>query len=139
MLCVFRPDASVPLRLARNVLVPFGPLIAVIVLGNTVLAESVALLLLKLAMAWFFCSLVLVPALLFRAESSPGSSSDRDGDGGGGPHEPPPRDPSPARIPLLDAEQSTDRVRDHGRRRRGWPGRRTAREPERAPSPKAHG
>lgn len=136
---MFRPDASVPLRFARSVLVPFGPLIVAIVLGNTVLAESVALLLLKLAMAWFFCSLVLVPALLFRAESSPGSSTDRDGDGGGGPHEPPSRDPGPAGIPLPDAEQSSDRVRDHGRRRRGRPGRRTAREPERAPSPNAHG
>jgi hypothetical protein len=136
--CVFRPHASLPLRFARTVLVPFGPLIVAIVLGSSGLAEPVALLLIRLAMAWFFCSLILVPALLFRAESSPGPSTDEDGDGSGGPQEPPSRNPGPAGIPLADAEQSSVRVRDHVRRKRRWPRRRTAREPEPASSPKVH-
>jgi hypothetical protein len=130
---VFRPDASLRLRFARTVLVPFGPLIVAIVLGSLGLAEPVALLLIRLAMAWFFCSLILVPALLFRAEPSPGSSTGEGGDGSGGPQGPPSRDPGPAGIPLPDAEQSSERVRDHVRRKRRWPRRRTAREPEPAP------
>ena len=99
-------------------LVPYGPLIVAIVLGTSrTLPEPVAMFLITLAMAWFVCSLILVPALLFRAES-PGSSTDDPGDGSGGPREPPSRDPGPAGIPLPDAEQATERVRDHVRRKR---------------------
>ena len=139
--CVFRPDASLPLRFARTVLVPFGPLIVVITLGSSVrlgVSEQVFGFLVLGAMAWFFCSLIIVPALLFRAESSPGSSTDEDGGGSGGPREPPSRDPGPARIPLPDGEQSSERVRDHVRGERRWPRRRTAHEPQPASSPKVH-
>jgi hypothetical protein len=139
---VFRPDANLAQRFARSVLVPFGPLIVTIVFVNLAplpLPESVAGWLILLATAWFFCSLILVPALLFRAESSPGSSAGDDGDGGGGPQEPPSRGPGPAGIPLQDAEQSSRRVRDHVRRNRRWPRPRTAREPRPAQSPKVHG
>ena len=45
--CVFRPNASLPLRFARTVLVPFGPLIVAIVLGSSGLAEPVAMLLIR--------------------------------------------------------------------------------------------
>ena len=137
---MFRPDANLPQRLARSVLVPFGPLIVVIALANLgALSESVGKLLFLVAMAWFFCSLVLVPALLFRAESSPGSSTDEDGGGSGGSRKPPSRGPGPGGIPLPDAEQSRERVRDHVRRPRRWPRRRTAREPEPASPPKVPG
>jgi len=125
------------------VLVPFGPLIVVIVLGSFLgrsvrLGEQVFGLLITAAMAWFFCSLILVPALLFRAEASPGSSADDDGGGSGGPREPPSHDLGPAGIPLPDAAPSGERVRDHVRRERRWPRRRVAREPEPASSPKVH-
>ncbi|MBV8945871.1 MAG: hypothetical protein JO286_12360 [Solirubrobacterales bacterium] len=133
---MFRPDANLPMRLGRTVLIPFGPLIVVIALASSrELTESVAGPLLLIAMAWFFCSLILVPALLFRADAPPGSSTDEDGGGSGGPQEPPSRDPGPGGIPLPDAEQSSERVRDHVRRKRRWP-RRTAREPVPASSPK---
>jgi hypothetical protein len=122
------------------VLVPFGPLIAVVVAGSFFRnsdgsGEQAYGLLIMGGIGWFICSLIVVPALLFRAESPPGSSEDDDGDGGGGPQEPSSGDPGPAGIPLLDAEQSSERIRDHVRRKRPWPGRRTAREPERTSSP----
>jgi len=111
-----------------------------IVLGDSgAMPEHVAVFLLLVGMGWFFCSLIIVPALLFRAESSPGSSPDGPGDGSGGPQEPPSRDPGPAGIPLPDAEQSSKRVRDHVRHERRWPRRRTAREPGPASPPKVHG
>jgi len=130
------------MRFARTVLIPFGPLVVVIVLVNVLgssvrLGEQVFGILITAAMAWFFCSLILVPALLFRAESSPGSSTDDEGGGSGGPREPPSHDPGPGGIPLPDAEQSSERVRDHVRRKRRWP-RRTAREARPASSPKVH-
>ena len=114
-------------------LVPSGPLILAVALGSSgALPEPVAQLLALLAMVWFFCALILVPALLFRPDSSPGSSTDEDG-GGSRPPEPPSRDPGPGGIPLPDAEQSSERVRDHVRRKRPWPRRRPVREPERMP------
>jgi hypothetical protein len=141
---MFRADASLPLRFARSVLVPFGPLITVIGLGSFLghvvrLGEQAYGLLIIAAMAWFFCSLILVPALLFRAESSPGSSTDDGGGGGGGPPEPPSRDPGPGGTPLPDAAQSSERVRDHVRRKHRWPRRRTEPEPEPACPPKVRG
>ncbi|MBV9338293.1 MAG: hypothetical protein JO262_05020 [Solirubrobacterales bacterium] len=137
---MFRPHASFPLRFARTVLVPSGPLIVAIGFGTSgALSESVAKLLLLLTMAWFFCSLILVPALLFRPEPSRGSSTDDDGGGSGGPREPPSRDPGPGGIPLPDAQQSSERVRDHVRRKRTWLRRRTAREPEPVRAPKVRG
>jgi hypothetical protein len=118
------------------VLVPSGPLILAIILANWAsLSEPVAQLVVMLATVWFLCSLVLVPALLFREEPSPGSSADEDGGGSGGPPKSPSRDPDPGGIPLPDAEQSSERVRDHVRRRRRSL-RRTAREPDPARSPK---
>ena len=129
---MFRPEASLPLRLARTVLIPFGPLIVAVILVNLgALTEPVAKTFMLVAMAWFFCSLILVPALLFKAESSPGSSMDGDGGGGGSPPVPPSRDPDPGGIPLPDAEQSSERLRDHVRAKRRWPRRRAAREPAR--------
>ena len=139
---MFAPDASLGLRIARTVFVPFGPLIVVIVLASARVfsdgSEGLAKLLFLVSLAWFFCSLILVPALLFRAEPSPGSPTDEDGGGGGGPREPPSRDQGPRGVPLPDAEQSSERVRDDDRSKRPWPQRRTEREPEPASSPKLH-
>jgi hypothetical protein len=115
--------------------VPSGPLIVMTALGSVgVVSESLARGLLLVSMAWFFCALILVPALLFRPDASPGSSTDEDPGGGGGPQGPPSRDPDPGGIPLPDAEQSRERVRDHVRPRRRWLRRRAVREREQTPS-----
>lgn len=132
---VFRPQASLPLRIAREVLVPFGPLLLVILFGN-LLSESLALTLLFVSMAWFFCALILVPALLFRGSQSSSDSSDDGGGDGAGPREPPLPNPGAGGIPLPDAEQSRERIRDHVRPKRQWWRRRVAREPRQAPAPK---
>ena len=132
---MFRPQANLPRRIVRTVLVPSGPLILTVTIVNLgAISESLGQFILLLSMAWFFCSLILVPALLFRADSSPSSSSDDDG-GGTGPPESPPPDPGAGGIPLPDAEQSSQRVRDHVRPKRRWLRRRPAREPERNPRP----
>jgi hypothetical protein len=130
---VFRPDANLGLRIARTVLVPSGPLILMVVLTSSHLfSERLAGFLMLVAFAWFFSSLIIVPALLFRDDSGPGSSSDDDG-GGAGPQEPPSPDRGPGAIPLPDAEQSRERVRDHVRRKPQWLRRRSAREPRKTP------
>jgi hypothetical protein len=123
------------------VLVPFGPLIVAIALvsAGALPSERAAGFLITMGMAWFFCSLILVPALLFRAESPPGSSPDDGGGGNGRPPEPPSRGPGPTGIPLPNAEQSSERIRDHVRPKRRWRRRRTAREPEPASPPKVQG
>jgi hypothetical protein len=129
---VFRPDSGLGARVARTFLLPSGPLVVSIVLANVgVFSESVAGGLILVSGAWFFCSLILVPALLFRDDFSPGSSTDDDGGGSGGPSAPPSPDPGPGGIPLPDAEQSRERVRDHVRRKRQWLSRR---EWEKTPS-----
>lgn len=118
-------------------LVPSGPLLVVIVLRNlSWISESVAKTLLLVSMAWFFCALILVPALLFRESESSSGSSDDGGGNGAGPREPPPPEPGAGGIPLPDAEQSRERVRDHVRPKRQWWRRRAAREPRQAPVPK---
>jgi len=136
---VFRPRASLPLRIAREVLVPFGPLLLVIFFANLNLipgGETVGVTLLFVSLGWFFCALILVPALVFRG-SQPASGSSDDGDRDGtGPQQPPLPGPGGGGIPLPDAEQSRERIRDHVRPRRQWWRRRAAREPGQAPLPK---
>jgi len=66
----------------------------------------------------------------------PGPSDSDDGGGGGGLGPPEPTAPTGAPrggIPLPDAEQSRERVRDHDRPKRRLLPRRPAREPDRAP------
>jgi hypothetical protein len=127
---VFRADANLVQLIARRVLIPSGPLIASVAIGASgAVSESTVGVLVALAMVWFFCALILVPALLFKDDPSPGPSTD-DGGGRHGPDEPPDSDPDPGGIPLPDAEQSQQRVRDHVRRRRPWLRRRTAQEPD---------
>ena len=66
---------------------------------------------------------------------SPPGPSDGDDGGGWGPRRPPsPPDPPRGGIPLPDAEQSRQRVRDHDRPPRRRLRRRPAREPDRAPA-----
>jgi hypothetical protein len=105
-----------------------------IVFANlSLVPESVAGTLFLVSMAWFFCALVLVPALVFRESGSSSGSSD-DGDGNGSRPSPPPLPDSGAGgIPLADAEQSRERIRDHVRPKRQWWRRRSAREPRQAP------
>ena len=132
---MFKASANVAQRIARTVLVPSGPLIAVIALGTNSRgtgSERAHGILIMLALVWFFCSLLLVPALVFREDSSPGASADDDG-GHGGPPEPPARGPDRGGWPLPDAEQARERVRDHVRPQRQWLKRRASREPGRAP------
>ncbi|MGH2881497.1 MAG: hypothetical protein ACRDPA_02130 [Solirubrobacteraceae bacterium] len=114
---------------------PFGPLLLVIAFASLI-PEAVVVKLLFVSMAWFLCALILVPALMFRgSRSSPGSPDDRGGDGGG-PTDPSSSHPGAGGIPLADAEQSRERIRDHVRPERRWSRRRVAREPRRTPAPK---
>ena len=118
----------------------FGPMATVIVGVLVGLPDGIGRGLLLFSMIWVMCALVLTPAILFPASGhSPGPPG---GDGGGGddPPDPPERPPSAPRggLPLPDAEQSRDRIRDHDRSgRRRVPLRRPAREPgrRRAPAP----
>ena len=74
----------------------------------------------------------------WRLPPGPSDSDDGGGGGGSGPREPDaPPDAPRGGIPLPDAEQSRERVRDHDRpgRRRLRP-RRPAREPDRLPTPR---
>ena len=117
------------------VLGPLATLIVVAVLFG--LSDQVAQGWLLLSMIWVMCSLVLTPAILFPASGqAPGPP---DGDGGGGDHPPePPTEPRAPRggLPLPEAEQSGERIRDHNRPgRRRLPLRRPAREPGRLPAP----
>ena len=132
---MFKPDAGLGLRVVRTVFIPSGPLIVVVVLGSAgAFSDPVAQGLILVSMAWFFCALILVPALLFRPGASPDSFGEEGGGGNDGPQEPPSHGPGLGRIPLPDAEQSRERVRDHMRRKRRWLQRRAAREPEQEPS-----
>jgi len=113
-----------------------GPMATLIVLDVLFgLSDQVGKGSLLVCMIWVMCSLVLAPAILF-PESGP--SSDPPPGGGGGDDPPDPTTgPSGPRggIPLPDADQSRERIRDHdrpGRRRVRL--RRPAREPERAPA-----
>jgi hypothetical protein len=82
-------------------------------------------------------AVMFFPVLLARPKPPPSADSDQD-DGRGPDHPPPPDAPNPPSGDglLLDAEQSSVRLRDHGRlwerhRRR----RRPAHEPVRTPPP----
>ena len=84
-------------------------------------------------------ALLLSPAILF-PPSGPGPSPGRPGGGGGGGEDPleRPTEPRAPRggLPLPDAEQSPERIRDHDRPgRRRVPVRRPAQEPQPMPAP----
>ena len=114
----------------------FGPMLTVIVGVLVGLPDSIGRGLLLFSMIWVMSALVLTPAILFPpSRHSPGPS---DGDGGGDdppdPPDPPPTAPRGG-LPLPDAEQSHERVRDHDRPgRRRVRSRRPARDPERRPA-----
>ena len=103
---VFRPQASLPLRIARTVLVPYAPILVAIVIVSAVrMDRPVARMFLLIATLWVLGAIILVPALLARgSESSPGQSDDDSGGGGSGPPAPPRRGPGGGGIPLPDAE-----------------------------------
>jgi hypothetical protein len=53
------------MRIARSVLVPYGPLVITIAVGPALrVGEHAFGLLILASMAWFFLALALVPALL---------------------------------------------------------------------------
>jgi hypothetical protein len=126
-------------RVLRLALILFGPLLGVIGLAVLVptLADSTARGLFMFALIWLFCSLLLTPAILFPDSGSPpGSEGGGGGGGGDDPPEPslPPNAPRGG-LPLPDADQSRQRVRDHRGRtwRRAFP-RRLAQVPHRGPT-----
>lgn len=127
-------------RVSLLLLVLFGPLLAGVGLISLLPATGEALgkMVLLFSLVWLLSALLLSPALLFPPREPPPDPPGDGGGGGGGGDGPPgptvgPSAPSGG-IPLPDAEQSRDRVRDHDRpdRRRRRP-RRPAREPERVP------
>jgi len=134
-------ESKLAVRVSVTLLVLFGPMLAVF--GLVVLIPSIdagiAKLLALFSGVWLMSSLLLSPALLFPpSDHLPGPSG---GDGGGGDDPPePPNTPSAPRggLPLPDAEQTRERIRDHDRpdrRRRSLRPRRPAREPDRPPAP----
>ncbi len=126
---------SLVIRILRTVLILFGPLVLsfAVVMSFPSLPEAIGKMMLLVSWAWLYSALILTPELLFSGEDS--SSGPSDADGGGGTNLGPPSPPSAPRggIPLTDAEQARERVRDHDRPDRVGP-RRRAREPERAPA-----
>lgn len=128
-------------RMLKLALILFGPLVGVIglaVLGPT-LGDSTARGLFMLALIWLFCSLLLTPAILFPDSGSPPGPDGAGGGGGGGGGDPPEPSPQPSAprggLPLPDADQSRQRVRDH--RRPAWRralSRRPAQAPQRWPT-----
>jgi hypothetical protein len=127
-------------RVLAVLLVLFGPMLAVI--GLVALfpstGDGIARLLGLFSGVWLMSALLLSPAILF-PHHGPGDLPGPPGGGGGGGDDPPepPIEPSAPRggLPLPDAEQSRERIRDHGRPgRRGLGERRPAREPQRLPA-----
>jgi hypothetical protein len=116
----------------------FGPMVTVIVGVLVGLPDSVGRGLLLFSMIWVMCALVLTPAILFPPFGRSLGPPDGHGGGGDGPPDPPDPPPSAPRggLPLPDAEQSRERLRDHDRpSRRRVRLRRPAREPDRRPAP----
>lgn len=133
-----RRSVTLLVRIGFFVLLLFAPLLLVLAAAAMPpgLPERVEGTLLLVSGIWFFSTILLAPAVIFRDS---GSSSGPDGDGGGGGGGPPlrpPLPPAPPRggIPLPDAEQSSSRLRDHDRPARSrLPRRRPAHAPGRAP------
>lgn len=125
------------MRIARTVLVVFGPLMlaiaSIIAFGPISDSDGLAKGLVMISVIWVMCALALVPALLFNEAQSPSGPSDEDDHGGSGP---PPEPTTPSAngggIPLPDADQSRERIRDGVRRRRVRARRRSV---EREPGP----
>ena len=132
-------ESKLAVRLTVLLLVLFGPMIAVIGLFTLVpsIGDAIAKLLGLFSGVWLMSALLLSPAILFPPSGQPPAPP---GGGGGGGEDPPepPTEPSAPRggLPLPDAEQSLERIRDHDRpARRRVPVRRPAREPQRMPAP----
>jgi hypothetical protein len=117
------------------VLAPLGALLVVFGLFPSA-PDWIGGLLMLLFFFWGIVTIMLVPAWLFGASPSSSGPSDDGGDGGDmDPPQPPgPRGAPRGDIPLPDADQARERLRDHGRPdRRGIPPRRHAPEPEHVP------
>jgi hypothetical protein len=109
---------SLVVRILRLVLIVFGPLVfsVVVVMLHPPGPEAGAKMLLLVSGAWLFCSLILTPALLSSGSESSSGPADTDEGGGTDPRQPPSPPIVPrGGIPLPDAEQARERVRDHDR------------------------
>jgi hypothetical protein len=128
-------ERSLAVRTLALVVIVFGPIGLTLAVGMLGLAlpEAVGKTLLMGSGGWMCCSFMLVAELFSSSPNSPGSS---DADDSGGTDPPgPPTPPTPGGgIPLPDAEQARERVRDHNRPARVRLRGRT-REPERTPAP----
>jgi hypothetical protein len=132
------PARSLAVRIIRTVLIVPGPLLLFLLVGTLfpslpdVIGRTVGMV----CGLWLISSVLLVPALLFSGSESPSDPDDTDGGGGGGSGGPPSQPRAPrGGIPLPDAEQSRERLRDHVRSDRAR-SRPREREPERAPAPR---
>ncbi|HUJ34505.1 MAG TPA: hypothetical protein VLW51_04795 [Solirubrobacteraceae bacterium] len=137
-----RPSVAVRISLFALLVVLLSPLAALFVLmiASPAFAQAAANGFGALAVVMAIAGLMLARRLFSPHWRPPPGPSDSDGGGGGGsaPREPPAPPTSPrGGLPLPDAEQSRERIRDHDRpaRRRLRP-RRPAREPSRVPAPR---
>ena len=137
-----RPSVAVRISLFALLVVLLSPLAALFVLmiASPAFAQAAANGFGALAVVMAIAGLMLARRLFSPHWRPPPGPSDSDGGGGGGsgPREPPaPRTSPRGGLPLPDAEQSRERIRDHDRpaRRRLRP-RRPAREPSRVPAPR---
>ena len=135
-----QPSVAVRVSLFALLVALLSPLAGLVVLMivSPRLGQAVARTLGAVVLMLVIAAIMLARRLFFPGWDGPPGPSDNGGGGGGGsgPREPPapPRSPRGG-IPLPDAEQSRERVRDHARPgcRRLRP-RRHAREPGRSPA-----
>jgi hypothetical protein len=136
-----QPSFAVRVSLFVLLIVLLSPLVALFVLmiAAPAFAQATANGFGALAVAMAVPGIMLARRLFsphWRLPPGPSDYDDGGGGGGGsGPREPdaPPGVPRSG-IPLPDAEQSRERVRDHDRPRRRLRPRRPAREPDRLPT-----
>jgi len=136
-----QPSVALRISLFALLVLLLSPLAALFVLmvASPAFAQVAANGFGALAVAMAVAGIMLARRLFSPHWRPPPGPSDSDGGGGGGSGPREPTAPSGAPrggIPMPDAEQSRERLRDHDRpgRRRLRP-RRPAREPDRAPAP----
>ena len=137
-----QPSVAVRISLFALLVLLLSPLAALFVLmvASPAFAQVAANGFGALAVAMAVAGIMLARRLFSPHWRPPPGPSDSDGGGGGGgsgPREPTAPSGAPrGGIPMPDAEQSRERLRDHDRpeRRRLRP-RRPAREPDRTPAP----
>jgi hypothetical protein len=137
-----QPSVAVRISLFAVLVVLLSPLAALFVLAiaSPSFAQAAAKAFGAVVVVMAIAAIMLARRLFSPHWRPPPGPSDSDGGGGGGgsgPREPTAPSGAPrGGIPLPDAEQSRERLRDHDRpERRGLRPRRPAREPDRTPAP----